>query len=63
MLLDEFTPGKPISAEDKSLINKIYKAIFDAQCALDDVLQTKSLVGVDVTAEEELIASAVEKLV
>ncbi len=63
LLLDEFTPGKPISAEDKSLINKIYKAIFDAQCALDDVLQTKSLVGVDVTAEEELIASAVEKLV
>lgn len=63
LLLDEFTPGKPISKEDKVLINKIYKAIFDAQCALDDVLQTKSLEGVDVTAEEELIASAVEKLV
>ena len=63
LLLDEFTPGKPISAEDKALINKIYKAIFDAQCALDDVLQTKSLEGIDVTAEEELIASAVEKLV
>lgn len=63
LLLDEFTPGKPISEEDKVLINKIYKAIFDAQCALDDVLQTKSLEGIDVTAEEELIASAVEKLV
>lgn len=63
LLLDEFTPGKPISEEDKVLINKIYKAIFDAQCALDDVLQTKSLEGIDVIAEEELIASAVEKLV
>lgn len=62
-LADRFIGGRIVDADDKVLIKKLYKAVFDAQSALDDVLSDPETSDVDVTQEEELIASIMEKIV
>lgn len=62
-LADRFIGGSIVDNNDKTLVKKLYKAIFDAQSALDDVLSDPETNTVDVTQEEELIASVMEKIV
>ena len=62
-LADRFIGGSIVDDNDKTLVKKLYKAIFDAQSALDDVLSDPETNTVDVTQEEELIASVMEKIV
>ena len=57
-------PGlKATTQEEKDNVKKMYQCIFDAQKALDMVLKDPNTNVVDVTREQELIASAMEKLV
>lgn len=62
-LADRFIGGSIVDDNDKTLVKKLYKAIFDAQSALDDVLSDPETNTVNVTQEEELIASVMEKIV
>lgn len=62
-LADRFIGGSIVDDNDKTLVKKLYKAVFDAQSALDDVLSDPETNTVDVTQEEELIASVMEKIV
>lgn len=62
-LADRFIGGSIVDDNDKTLVKKLYKAIFDAQSALDDVLSDPETNTVDVTQEEELIASVMERIV
>ena len=62
-LADRFIGGRIVDDNDKTLVKKLYKAVFDAQSALDDVLSDPETNTVDVTQEEELIASVMEKIV
>ena len=63
MLVTSFVPSTPKTQDDKILIKKIYQAVFDAQNALNDVLSDPDTSNIDVSQEEELIASTMEKLV
>lgn len=62
-LADRFIGGRIVDDNDKTLVKKLYKAVFDAQSALDDVLSDPETNTVDVTQEEELIASVMERIV
>lgn len=62
-LADRFIGGRIVDDNDKTLVKKLYKAVFDAQSALDDVLSDPETSTVNVTQEEELIASVMEKIV
>lgn len=62
-LADRFIGGRIVDDDDKTLVKKLYKAVFDAQSALDDVLSDPETNTVDVTQEEELIASVMERIV
>ena len=56
-------PGlKATTQEEKDNVKKLYQCVFDAQKALDMVLKDPNTNVVDVTREQELIASAMEKL-
>lgn len=56
-------PGlKATTQEEKDNVKKLYQCVFDAQKALDMVLKDPNTNIVDVTREQELIASAMEKL-
>lgn len=62
-LADRFIGGRIVDNNDRTLVKKLYKAVFDAQSALDDVLSDPETSTVDVTQEEELIASVMERIV
>lgn len=53
---------KATTTAEKENIKKLYQVIFDAQKALDDLLQDQNASAFDVRAEEELIATAMEIL-
>lgn len=53
---------KATTQVEKENIKKLYQVIFDAQKALDDLLQDPDASMFDVRAEEELIATAMELL-
>ena len=63
MLVTSFVPVTPKTQEDRTLIKKIYQAVFDAQNALNDILSDPNTSNINVSQEEELIASTMEKLV
>lgn len=48
--------------EEKAAVDNLYRCIFDAQMALNDVLLDEELSQTDFSSEQELIASAMEKL-
>jgi hypothetical protein len=53
---------KATTPVEKENVKKLYQVIFDAQRALDDLLQDPNASTIDVRAEEELIATAMEIL-
>ncbi len=53
---------KVTTKEEKEAVNKLYQCIFDAQRALNDVLLNEESNKINVQAEQELIASAMEQL-
>jgi len=53
---------KATTPAEKENVKKLYQVIFDAQRALDDLLQDPNASTIDVRAEEELIATAMEIL-
>lgn len=53
---------KATTREEKEAVNKLYQCIFDAQQALNDVLLNEESNQINVQAEQELIASAMEHL-
>lgn len=61
-MLDIVSGLTPTTEVEHENVIKLYQTIFDAQTALDDVLKDPEARQVDVTKEEELIASAMEKL-
>ncbi len=59
----QYVPNlKATTKAEKENVNKLYQVIFDAQKALDDLLQDPNASNFDVRAEEELIATAMEVL-
>lgn len=59
----DYIPGiKATTKEEKDNVKKLYQCIFDAQIALDQVLRDPEASKTDVSQEEQLIASAMEKL-
>lgn len=60
--LSETPEIKATTKEEKDAVNNLYKCIFEAQQALNDVLLNEDTSIVDVSSEQELIASAMEKL-
>jgi hypothetical protein len=60
ILMDKIPSLKVTTEAEKQDVKNIVNLIFDAQKALDDVLQDKRLYAMDFTREEELIASALE---
>lgn len=61
-MLDIVSGLTPTTEVEHENVIKLYQTIFDAQTALDAVLKDPEARQVDVTKEEELIASAMEKL-
>lgn len=61
-MLDIVSGLTPTTEVEHENVIKLYQTIFDAQTALDAVLKDPEAKQVDVTKEEELIASAMEKL-
>lgn len=61
-VLSKIPPLKPTAHIEKENVKKLYQVIFDAQKALDELLQDPNASMIDVRAEEELIASAMEFL-
>ena len=59
----DLVPVKRVTTQtDKENVKKLYQAIFDAQVALNDYIEYDPSNTIDVTREEELIASAMERL-
>lgn len=63
LMLDYIPDTKATTQIEKENVKKLYQVIFDAQKALDDLLQDPDASQIDVTKEEELIASAMERLI
>lgn len=61
-MLDIVSGLTPTTEVEHENVIKLYQTVFDAQTALDAVLKDPEARQVDVTKEEELIASAMEKL-
>jgi len=53
---------KATTQEERNAVRLIYSTLFDAQKKLDELLSMEEAQGIDVTREEELIASVLEKL-
>lgn len=59
----DLVPVKRVTTQtDKENVKKLYQAIFDAQVALNDYIEHDPSNTIDITREEELIASAMERL-
>ena len=63
LMLEHVPDTKATTKIEKENVKKLYQVIFDAQRALDDLLQDENASQIDVTDKEELIASAMERLI
>jgi chromosome segregation ATPase len=63
LVLDEIPSLKITTQAERNNVNKLVETIFDAQFALDELLRNPEAAQIDLRKEEELIATALEKMV
>lgn len=61
-MIDQIPDLKVTTQEEKNNIEQLIDLIFEAQRCLDDVLQNTDIQNIDVYPEQELIATALEKM-
>jgi hypothetical protein len=62
-LLINLLPDAKVTTEvERNNVEAFIDGLFKAQLALDDVMSTQGMDAFDITAEQELIATAIEKL-
>ena len=62
LLINQLPDVKVTTEVERNNVEAFIDGLFKAQLALDDVLSTQGMDAYDVTAEQELIATAIEKL-